>query len=168
MRRPLGQNPAQGSEVIGQKGPAHGLKRGAREVGLGKDAVLLLEIQHRRTHGRIVSARVVLGLVHETLTRQAFLHLDKGGMLGLHPQVRLHVARVARIGGGQFIQGCDAGLGTRSLQPQSTQPVFGGFLLFRAVAKGLNAIHRKQTGAVHARLAGPGGISEKARPQHRE
>ena len=46
--------------------------------------------------------------------------------------------------------------------------MLGGFLLFRAVAEGFDAVHREQTGVVHARLAGPGSVGKKAFPHHRE
>ena len=115
MCRPFSQYPAQGSEVIGQKRPAHGLQRGTIEVGLGKDAVLLLKIQHGRTHGRVVGAGLVLGRVHQTLANQAFLHLGKGGTLGLYPQVGLRLAQVARVSRGQVRDGGNPRLGARGL-----------------------------------------------------
>jgi hypothetical protein len=101
--RPLGQDPTQGSEVIGQKGLAHSLQGGAGQIGLGQQAVLLLEIQNRRAHGRVVLARLVLGHVHQTLASKAFLHFGKGGALGLHPQVGLHLAGAARISSRQLL-----------------------------------------------------------------
>ena len=168
VRRPFGQNPAQGSEVIGQQRPGHGLQGGAREIGLSKDAVLLLEIQHGRTHGRVVSARLVLGRVHQPLASQALFHLGKGGPLGLNPQVGLHIARAARVSRRQFLQARHARLGARGLQAQADQPVFGRFFFLRGVAKGLDAVHREQTGVVHAGLAGPGRVREKTCPQHRK
>ena len=104
MNGALGQHAPQRREVVDQQRARQRLQRRALEVGLIHDRVLLLEVEHRLAHGRVVGAGLVLGEIERALAGQALLDLGEGRALGLDAPVRLDVLGVARVGLGERLQ----------------------------------------------------------------
>ena len=164
----LREHAAQGREVVDEQRARERLERRALEVGLVEDGVLLLEVEHRLAHGRVVDAGLVLGELERALAGEALLHLGERGARRLHAPVRLDVLGVARHGLGERLEALGASLGARRLEPQLAEVVLGQLLLLGRRAPGRDLVDGEQRRRVEGRIAGPRRVGEKPGAQHAE